>query len=146
MRQIKFRAESILDKSEGGGGLVEFELFEIGNWDSSCDVFYADGVPCKISSISQFTGLLDKNGKEIWEGDIVKTVDDGNCEVIFDGGRFGIEVSRASSTEDGTEYYPEFMCLDYEGGYSARITFDEKNMKEEDVLEIIGNIFEHPNL
>ena len=59
MKEIKFRAQNILDKSEGGGGLVYFGLNEIGAWDETADVFYAKGVPCKISSIQQFTGLTD---------------------------------------------------------------------------------------
>ena len=71
----------------------------------------------KDSPVMQFTGLHDKNGKEIYEGDIVGWSDGASFEVIFRGGTFCYQVSEC-----------EFHI------------FDEKK------IEVIGNIYENPEL
>lgn len=69
----------------------------------------------------QFTGLHDRTGKEIWEGDILQSPDKSSkYEVIFDGGSF------IAKKIGSFEWYRE----------SYEMKFDE----------VIGNIYENIEL
>ena len=84
-----------------------------------------DGLSIKNSEYIylQYTGLKDKNGKEIYEGDIVEDYIGGLCAVRYDVGDAG--------------YYPFSKPSD--GGY-------EWDATDADTSEVIGNIYENPEL
>lgn len=88
-------------------------------FDGESDISYDDASFCNVV-LQQFTGLLDKNGKEIYEGDICSN-DVAKWEVVFDRGCFSAKHIKHNT--------PTHLALRAIKG-----------------IEIIGNIFENPEL
>lgn len=80
----------------------------------------------------QFTGLLDKNGKEIYEGDIFP------CLYAFDGCTDHVMVVEYNEPRAG--FFPRW---DYSKCHQKGV---QKTMHDLSSLEIIGNIYENPEL
>lgn len=108
------------------------------------------GLPNKImlievdpSTICQYTGIMDKNGKKIWEGDILSRDVFGNVlvgEVVWrDIGNTGFFLKRETSDDftsltDIVHYYPIGR---------GRYDDDEKNICNDVIL---GNIYDNPDI
>jgi hypothetical protein len=95
-------------------GIVKkkYYLHEIPFMHDRCDVWQI----LPLVYVRQFTGLLDKNGVEIYEGDKIKYKNyKGYSKIVFENGSFG--------------YY----------GISCFITLLETNT---DYIEVIGNVFQ----
>lgn len=81
-REIKFRGQQINTKKWVYGYLYRNKgLYVI------CEnIRYAEEEPIFLDTVGQYTGLHDKNGKEIWENDIVEITRKGIYETIYEKG------------------------------------------------------------
>ncbi len=81
--------------------------------------------------LMQYTGLKDKNGKEIYEGDICDLLDSRGFEIVYQQSAFGYITGETKLTDFhhlGGNYH-----FKWENGQSQKV-------------EIIGNIYENPEL
>ena len=87
----------------------------------------------KPETIVEFTGLYDKNSRPIFEGDILTLEDTYNGDVQFSWGVFGIEWTEMKRHKNLRGFGARHNLRTFEDGVN------------ED-LEIIGNIFDNPEL
>lgn len=108
MREIRFRAWDKKNK-------------RMESWEN------LNGIPAKMWTDNldlipmQFTGTLDRNGKEVWEGDLVKNRHDEVFPVVFYKYMFCLEIKK----DNGTSWT----------GFNYNYPF-----------EVIGNIYENKEL
>lgn len=123
MRTIKFRGRSGNLWAYGNLHIIEHEEYG----DSAYIIESSSTTMVDISTIGQFTGLHDKNGKEIYEGDIVRYSLDGRKDVGYIG--FHTRSASFRVIAEHTDF-----------GIGNRGEWHELN------LEVIGNIHDNPEL
>lgn len=98
-----------------------------GNIDEDC-IDWADAdLLMGRYELEQSTGLLDRNGKEIYEGDIVTVMGYGTYEVFWREWDSSFSLKPIDTVKEETRIL--MLCGDWEGDY-----------------EVIGNIHENPEL
>ncbi|MGE0912369.1 YopX family protein [Bacillus atrophaeus] len=141
MREIKFRAYHT-EKRDGQEFPRMIDWEELLNNDEEELACYFRNEFSNVSPLMQYTGFKDKNGREIYEGDILKrTV----TVVMYGSGK---------PPEDIVEYMKVEYLEDYAGFYiGERPLFAYvDNTRDVDTgcrctkAEVIGNIYEDPEL
>ena len=136
MREIKFRAWDTVTKDWVPMGvnhisnLVRIKATKKKKGEFLIDTF--DSVSRRLV-LMQYTGLKDKNGKEIYEGDIIK------YHYFY--------------FADGSEIEKEHVCsVKYDDSFANFDAMDKEGFAHflgnasDDGIEIIGNIHENPEL
>lgn len=142
MREIKFRGRILENFGDNKGnviiqkgtliyGGIVFDTDRV--W---IDTEYYGQIIVDKETVGQYTGLKDENGKEIYEGDIVEfsyDVFNGNFDtkigkgiVKFIAGAFQIKTIEIEDI-DNIEYFTLYSV-------------------NEDDIEVIGNIYDNPEL
>ena len=138
MREIEFRGKSIMEDTEGKW-LYSFGI----KYGDDVELLYCDEETSDTwyyvdkEKIGQYTGLKDKNGKKIFEGDIV------------------------SYTAIVTEYEENTRPYSYKDIFEGEVTYDygcfwinDRTLYQiaayddefEPEIEVIGNIYDNPEL
>lgn len=103
---------------------IKFRIWDINarKWLKSFNINLLDIPEFNLAKVNQYTGLKDKNGKEIYEGDII-TLHNGKYKVIF-------------NTEEA-----RFVLRNDE--FEMNIPFTNNNNER---MEVLGNVYENLEL
>lgn len=133
MRQIKFRGKSLVTDKWTYGDLIENQgLFFIYHATSETTIEDSDDSRITVTAVAvyggtvgRFTGLPDKNGKEIYEGDL-------------------LEWEEFSRKKQGVVVWRDYgFCAVY---YRPTGTEVRLKIAEFDDAEVVGNIHDNPEL
>lgn len=140
MREILFHG-----KRADNGEWIEGDLLQIKYYNKSiieCKIMpqtpVSSAIPVLPETVGQYTGLTDKNGKRIFEGDIVKctdTINDFEFNAVVEFGNPNGEYNWGYQLKfiSGEESNFDILCwvdMEETGAY----------------IEIIGNIHDDPEL
>lgn len=142
MRQIKFRGKFVYANSDNSlkwiyGSLFQSttlnnvgkaKIFETITYDR--DTVITDN-EVLLGTVGQFTGIVDRNGVEIYEGDIIQTYDSGGNPILHEV--YYLENEARFATK----------LIGYENLNEGKLS--QKWINELD-FEVVGNIFDNPKL
>lgn len=136
MREILFRAKRAdTDAWIEGNYLNDEEIAYISGFIYNNTIFGFEKIPFKCQvipeTVSQFTGLYDKNGVRIWENDIV---------IIGGNKSFPTMIEFFSGSLQCVRKYTN-KGRENEYSYLHRLEYDNPNQ-----YEIIGNVFDNSDL
>ena len=124
MRTIKFRGKQRRTRKWFYGNLYVEDIYGRTHiCTTKCGCFDIDP-----ETVGQFTGLMDKNGNEIYEGDIVKWSNGMLYAVKFWDGMFYASIEECNEGIFGG--FPLYRLIEYEDGG----------------CEIVGNIHDNTEL
>ncbi len=152
MRKIKFRAwiddEELCNEEEILYHLDENENFipfmqDLDSWYFDDGQTLGDYFDCfDKEKIMQYTGLKDKTGKEIYEGDILQLINEDG-RTIKAICRFG---NRRLTTYNCRVIDVQCYYFEVEGRKTNPIVKNYCGKHDLEIIEIIGNIFENSEL
>lgn len=125
MREIKFRCWC--DNQMQKVSSIDFQHKKI-------KLFASDTIDSHEGVLMQYTGLKDKNGKEIYEGDIIDIHQTVNGENVF--------IIEITNTGLVIPSYRFNRNIKYQ--YNVRELLEVNEYEKE--IEVIGNIYENPEL
>lgn len=129
MREILFRGKSVLNGEWLFGNFLKTDdgVFIIQNFDPFGGLAKYE---VDHNAFCQYTGLTDKNGRKIFEGDIVKT------------SQYGVDDGKGHNFAGFDKFYVEFS----DGSFCLKNKWRRFNLRPQRDFEVCGNIFDNTEL